>query len=244
MKKILILILAIFPLAAFAQSGSEIVKKAEDAIKGESSRGTFTMRVVRPEFERAMTMESWWVGSEKALIIIKSPAKDKGNKTLKIGNEMWNYLKNTNTVMKIPPSMMLRSWMGSDLTNQDIVRESELVEDYDVKLMFEEEIAGEKCWKLELIPKPDAPVVWGKIYYWVRKKDYLPSLIQYYDEKGKKIRTMKFADYKEMDNRFIPTRWKIVSNTKDNQYTEFIYEDVEFDVDIPDRRFSRRELER
>jgi ABC-type lipoprotein export system ATPase subunit len=108
-------------LNLFSQSAEEIIKKAEDMIKGESSSGTFTMTVVNPDFKRTVVMESWWVGNEKALIIIKSPAKESGNKTLKIKNEMWNYLKNTETTIKIPPSMMLQSWNGSDLTNLENV---------------------------------------------------------------------------------------------------------------------------
>ncbi len=245
MKKLFALFLFFaIALPCFGENPKDIVNKAENAIKGETSKGTFTMKVVTSEFSREIKMQSWWKGDDKALIIIKEPAKDRGNKTLKIGNEMWNYLKNTETTMKIPSSMMLQSWYGSDLTNQDIVRESELSEDYDISLMFEEKIAGEMCWKLELKPKPDVPVVWGKIYYWVRQNDYLPALVQYYSEKNELIRTFKFRKFQVMDGRKIPTVWRIESNTKKGNYTEFIYNDVEFDVNIPDRIFSFRELEK
>ena len=245
MKKLLFLILMFFsPYLSSAQTAFEIVNTAENSIKGKSSEGTFTMNIITPDYSRSMTMKSWWVGNDKALIVIVAPASEKGNKTLKIKNEMWNYLKNTETTMKIPPSMMLQSWNGSDLTNDDLVRESNLVEDYDLKLLNEELIAGEMCWKIELVPKPEAPVVWGRIYYWVRKTDYLPGLIQYYSEKGTLIRTMKFADYKVFSGRKIPTKWIIESNTKNGHYTEFIYNDVKFDTKIPDRIFSFRELEK
>ncbi len=244
-KLIFYAIFLLYPVLTYAQDAKEILKKAEDAIKGETSKGDFAMKVVRPEYTREMSMKSWWDSrDDKALIEITAPPKDKGNKTLKIGDEMWNYLKNTETTMKIPPSMMMRSWNGSDLTNDDIVRESDLVEDYKTTLMFEEKIGGEMCWKLKLIPKSSAAVVWGKIYYWVRKNDFLPALIQYYDEKGRLIRTMKFRGYKMMDNRKIPAKWIVESNTKENHYTVFIYEDVEFNVDIPERIFSFRQLER
>lgn len=240
----LLFILLFTNLKATSQTAEEIIKKAEDLIKGETSTGTFTMTVVNPDFKRTVVMESWWVGNEKALIVIKSPAKEAGNKTLKIKNEMWNYLKNTETTIKIPPSMMLQSWNGSDLTNDDLVRESNLVNDYDLKVLFEEKIQGEDCWKIELKPKPTAPVVWGTIYYWVRKSDFLPALIQYYDEKGNLHRTMSFNDYKIMDKRKIPTKWTIINNKKPGHYTEFIYNDVKFNVNIPDRIFSFKELER
>jgi len=241
---ILNLVFVYLNLNLFSQNAEEIIKKAEDMIKGETSTGTFTMTVVNPDFKRTVVMESWWVGNEKALIVIKSPAKEAGNKTLKIKNEMWNYLKNTETTIKIPPSMMLQSWNGSDLTNDDLVRESDLIKDYDIKLLLEEKIQNEDCWKIELTPKPTAPVVWGTIYYWVRKIDFLPALIQYYDEKGNLHRTMSFSDYKIMDKRKIPTKWTIINNKKTGHYTEFIYNDVKFNVKIPDRIFSFKELEK
>jgi len=202
------------------------------------------MNITTPDFERSLTMDAWWAGNKKSLIVITSPAKEAGNKTLKIGNEIWNYLKNTETTIKIPPSMMLSSWNGSDFTNDDLVRESKLVRDYDLRILFVEKIAGDDCWKIELLPKPNAPVVWGKLYYWVRMADFLPALVQYYDEKGELHRTWKFADYKVMGGRKIPCRMTIISNKKDNHKTELIYKKVEFDVKISDSKFSFRELEK
>lgn len=241
----LILLLLILNLGfAEAQTAEEIIRRAENATKGESSKGKISMTVVTPDFTRSLSMQSWWVGNEKALIVILSPQKDKGNKTLKIGNEMWSYLKNTETTIKVPPSMMLQSWNGSDFTNDDLVRESNLNRDYKIKLITEEAIAGDMSWKLELIPNPDAPVVWSRIYYWVRKKDYLPSLIQYYNEKGALVRTMKFSDYRTIGDRFIPCKWILISNNKPGNYTELILDEAEFDVKIPDKIFSFRELEK
>jgi outer membrane lipoprotein-sorting protein len=230
--------------AAISQDVREIVRKAEDMIKGETCEGSFTMKVVTQDYSRTVKMDSWWIGNEKALIVIKSPAKEAGNKTLKIGNEMWSYLKSTETTIKIPPSMLLQSWNGSDLTNDDLVRESKLIDDYYLKLMLEENIEAEPCWKIELTPKPDLPVVWGRIYYWIRKSDVLPAGMQFFDEKGKLCRTFAFSDYKSISGRKIPTRQVIQSNTKPGQYTEFIYDKVKFDIKISDRVFSFRELEK
>ncbi|MDQ1265206.1 MAG: Outer rane lipoproteinsorting protein [Bacteroidota bacterium] len=241
---ILFLLLMLSAAAVYSQTAEDIVKKAEDAVKGESSYGTFTMNIVTPDYSRSMTMKTWWVGNEKALIVVVAPLKDKGNKTLKIKNEIWSYLKKTETKMKLPPSMMLQSWNGSDLTNDDLVRESNLVRDYYLKILAQEKISAETCWKIELKPKPDAPVVWGTIYYWVRQSDYLPALTQYYDEKGTLIRTFKFEDVKNMSGRRIPCKWTIISNTKENHYTEFIYDDVKFDTKIPENIFSFKELEK
>jgi outer membrane lipoprotein-sorting protein len=242
--RLLMLLFLLIPYLAKSQTAYEIVQKAEDAIKGETSVGTFIMNITTPDFKRSLTMKAWWQGNEKSLIIITAPPKEKGNKTLKIGNEIWMYLKNTETTIKIPPSMMLSSWNGSDFTNDDLVRESKLIRDYNLKLMFEEKIGSEMCWKIELTPKPDAPVVWGKIYYWVRKSDFLPALVQYYDEKGKLQRTMKFSDYKKMGGRKIPCRMILINNRKKGHSTEFIYKKVKFDVKIKPRIFSFRELEK
>ncbi len=227
-----------------AQSPKEIIKKAENIIKGKTSHGIIEMTVTTPDFERTLLMESWWVGNEKALIVIKSPRREKGNKTLKIGNEMWNYLRNTETTIKIPPSMMLQSWNGSDFTNDDLVRESNLERDYDQKLLGEEVLNGEKCWKIELIPHPDAPVVWGKVIYWVRTSNYIPAKEAYYDERGKLKRYMEFVDIKKMHGRLLPTIWRMVNAVKEGHVTELKVIDMEFDINIPNRRFSFRELEK
>ncbi len=229
---------------AFAQTAEEIIKKSEDLIKGETSHGTFKMTVVTPDFTRTLTMESWWVGNKKALIIVKSPAKEAGNKTLKIGNEMWNYLRNTETTVKIPPSMMLQSWNGSDFSNDDLVRESNLSDDYNQKIIAEEENSGEKFWKIELDPKSSAAVVWGKLYYWVRQKDYTPSDIQYYDEKGNLVREMVFSGVKKFGKRRIPSEWTMVNKLESGHSTTFKIISVEFDIDISDSIFSFEELEK
>lgn len=245
MKKVMILFLFLaFSMQLKAFDPIEIIKKTENNFKGKSSKGTFTMKVVRPNFTREVKMKSWWKDDDKALIEIIEPQKEKGNKTLKIGNEIWNYLSQTETTIKIPPSMMLQSWNGSDLTNDDLVRESTMYEDYNIEFLYEEDIAGVNCWKFELTPKPNAPVVWGKVDYWVRKDDLLPAKIEYYDESGEKHRTMKFSSFKQMDGRKIPTVWKIINNRENNEYTEFIYNDVNFNARIQDRIFSFRELER
>jgi len=239
-----ILVIMIFASSLFAQSAKELITQAEDAIKGETSHGTIEMIVKTPDYTRDLEMESWWVGNEKALIVIKSPRKEEGNKTLKIGNEMWNYLKNTETTIKVPPSMMLQSWNGSDFTNDDLVRESNLSKDYTMEIVGEEKVNDVLCYKIELNPKPSAPVVWGKLYYFVRKKDTLPAKIEYYNENGKLIRTMRLKDIKKFNDRTIPSEWIMESNTKEGRSTAIKIKSMEFNVKIDPSRFSFRELER
>ena len=243
MKKILAIILFV-TVTLFAQTAEEIISKAENAIKGESAHGTVKMTVKTPDYTRELTMESWYIGNDKALIIIESPRKEAGNKTLKIGNEMWTYLKNTETTIKVPPSMMLQSWNGSDFTNDDIVRESNLADDYNQRIIDEENFNDELCWKILLDPKPDAPVVWGKLLYWVRKKDNLPAKVEYYDEKDKLMRYMSFSNVKNMDGRTIPANWTMHNVAKENHSTIIELLSMNFDVKIPEKIFSFRELER
>ncbi len=244
MKLVITLICLLLSLSIKAQTAEEIVQKAENILKGKTAHGTIEMTIKTPDYERTLKMESWWVENKKALIFIESPKREQGNKTLKIGNEIWNYLKNTETTIKVPPSMMLQSWNGSDFTNDDLVRESNLSKDYTQKIITEENISGEKCWKIELDPKPDAPVVWGKLYYWIREKDYLPSIVQYFDEKGKLMRYIVYSDAKQFGNRKIPAKWTMYNKAKEGHSTEIDVLDMEFDINIPGRIFSFQELER
>jgi outer membrane lipoprotein-sorting protein len=227
-----------------AQNAREIVQRAEDAIKGKiSSYSVMEMVIKTPDYTRTMKMESWTSGTSKALVKILSPVREAGNRTLKLGNDIWMYLKNTETTIRIPPSMMLQSWNGSDYTYDDMVREETLTKDYDISIIGTEKIQGVECWKLQLLPKPNAPVVWGKILYWVRKEDYLPARVEYFDDKGKLVRTMIMSDYRTVGGRFIPTVWTMY-NADNTHSTEIKLEKAIFDSKIPSDIFSLKELER
>jgi outer membrane lipoprotein-sorting protein len=240
----ILLLLSTCATVVMGQTADEIIRRSEDAIKGESSHGTFSMTVVTEDYSRSLEMESWWVGTEKALIVIRSPKREAGNKTLKVNNELWMYLRNTETTIKVPPSMMLQSWNGSDFTNDDLVRESDLADDYRKDIILEEPVDGEQCWKVELLPKPQAPVVWGRLHYWVRKSDFLPAKVDFYDEKGELIRTLDYSLYKMLGGRKLPTKWVMLNRKKPGQRTEFLIHAIQFDIKISDKVFSFRELER
>ena len=240
-KSILIFLAFVSPLSA--QTADDIIRRAEDAIKGKSAHGVIEMTVVTPDYTREMRMESWWVGNHKALIITEKPRKEAGNKTLKIGNEMWNYLSNTETTIKIPPSMMLQAWNGSDFTNDDLVRESNLNDDYTQTLIGTDTLDGSTCWLIELRPRPDAPVVWGKLNYWVRQEDYLPARVSYFDEGNALIRTLDYGGYQQMNGRKVPSIWTMNNLAKPGRRTEIRLVKMDYNIAIPDRIFSFRELE-
>jgi outer membrane lipoprotein-sorting protein len=245
MKHLTLLLCCVMTTLMHAQSAEDIVRKSEELLRGTSSRGTYVMTVVTPEFTRRMEMQSWWdTDGDRSLIAVIAPKREAGNKWLKIGNEMWNYLRATETTIKIPPSMMLQSWNGSDFTNDDLARESSLFRDYTHTLIGEEEINGELCWKIASTPRPDAPVVWGRIYTWIRKRDYISSVAQYFDERGRVVRYMVFSDVRTVGGRVIPTKWTMHNKLKEGHRTEFVIKDAAFNINIPDRIFSFRELER
>ncbi|MCK9409577.1 MAG: outer membrane lipoprotein-sorting protein [Bacteroidetes bacterium] len=245
MKRSILLVLCILAhTQLFAQSANDIVKRSEDLLKGKSSYGTFHMMIETPDFTRSMEMETWWVGNDKALIVVTAPRREAGNKTLKVNDELWMYLRNTETTIKIPPSMMLQSWNGSDFTNDDLVRESSLIDDYTMKIAAEEIVDGMNAWKIELIPKPDAPVVWGRILSWIRTEGYLPVRAEYYDESNARVRTMIYSEYKKMGGRMIPAKWMMVNDQKPGHRTTFEFKSVTFDAPISNRIFSFQELEK
>lgn len=246
MTRLFSYIAALFMLfgTAFPQNAKEIVQRAEDAIKGKvSSHSIMEMIIKTPDYTRSMKMESWTSGNSKALVKILAPVREAGNRTLKLGNDIWMYLRNTETTIRIPPSMMLQSWNGSDYTYDDMVREETLSQDYDITVVGTDTVGGVECWRLQLLPKPNAPVVWGKILYWARKADHLPAKAEYFDEKGKLMRTMIMSDFRRMGGRLIPTVWTMYNSDKTHS-TEIKMEQASFDERIPARIFSLKELER
>ena len=226
----------------YGQDAREIVKKADELIKSKSSFSEVKMKVIKPDWSREMTMKMWALEPDYALILITAPAKDKGMVTLKRKTEVWNWIPGIHRVIKIPPSMMMQSWMGSDFTNDDLVKESSIVEDYNHKLIGEEKYGGYDCYKIEMIPKKEADVVWGKIIAWVSKKGYLSLRSDYDDEDGYLIKKMTASNVKKMGGRVIPTLWEMQPVDKPGQKTVMEYMDIKFNVPIKESFFSQQNM--
>ncbi|MBS0000705.1 MAG: outer membrane lipoprotein-sorting protein [Cyclobacteriaceae bacterium] len=224
-----------------AQDAGEIIRKVDQKMRGEYSYQELEMKIVRPEWERSITMKNWSKGSDYALILITAPAKEKGQVFLKRGKEMWNWVPSIERMIKIPPSMMMQSWMGSDFTNDDLVRESSIIQDYDHYLDGEVEYDGVPCWKIELIPKEEAPVVWGKILTWI-DKDYNQRKVEYYDEDGYLINTMYLSGIREMGDRIMPTHWEMIPADEEGKKTVINVMKAEFNDPIPDSFFSQQNM--
>ena len=227
-----------------AQDAGEIVKKALDNFRGKSSKSTITMKIIRPGWSREIRMKAWSKGDKYSLIKILAPARDKGVAYLKVGKEIWNWQPSIERTIKLPPSMMGQSWMGSDFTNDDLVRESSEVRDYTHRIIGSDTLQGRECWKIELIPKEDAAVVWGKIIMWISKKDYLELRAEFYDEDGTLVNIMKASDIKNMHGRIIPVRLEMIPADKPGQKTVIVYEDIVFDIPIPDSFFSLQNMKK
>ncbi len=245
-KKIfyLITMLSMIPFFNYAQDATEIVTKADELMRAKSNYSEITMEIVKPDWSRKMGMKVWGLEPDFAIIYITEPARDKGTVTLKRKNEVWNWLPSAQKVIKIPPSMMLQSWMGSDFTNDDLVRESSVIKDYTHKLIGEEKINGLECYKIQLTPKPDAGVVWGKIIAWISKINYLEPKVEYYDEDGFLVKKFIGSNQKKMDGRTIFTHWEMIPEDKPGNKTIMDYNKIQFNIKIDESFFSEQNMKR
>lgn len=243
MKKLTIIITLIF-CTIYAQDAKEIVKKADELMRSNSSYSEITMSIVKPDWSRTMSMKVWALEPDYAMIYITEPARDKGTVTLKRKNEVWNWLPSAQRVIKIPPSMMLQSWMGSDFTNDDLVRQSSIVKDYNHKLIGEEEINGYNSYIIEMIPKPEAGVVWGKILTWISKEKYLQVKADYYNEDGYLVKSFVGTKEKKMGGRNIFTHWEMIPEDKPGNKTIMEYTEIQFNYSIDASFFSEQNMKR
>lgn len=245
-----LLILAAFLLnasvsdPAIAQTAAEIIQKMEDRMRGDEVYMEVTMEIVRPRYTRSMSMKSWALGEDYSLILVTAPARDRGVAYLKREREIWNWMPSIDRLIKLPPSMMSQSWMGSDFTNDDLVRESSTINDYEHQLIGEEEIDGYPCYKIELIPKPESAIVWGKVLMWVSTEHYFQLRGEQYDERMELVNTIVFSDVKELGDRNIPAVMELNPHDKEGHKTILIQEKVDFNPGLDISFFSIQNLQR
>jgi outer membrane lipoprotein-sorting protein len=237
--------LLIAPEEGRAITAREIIEKSDEAIRGNSQIGIFEITVKTRRWTRTMKMKSYEIRkAKKSFSEIYEPKKDAGNRFLLIDKNMWHYVPKLQQTVKISPSMMLQSWMGSDFTNDDIVKESSIVNDYTHTIIGRETMDGYPCYKIQLTPKPDAAVVWGKILYYARESDYLPVREEFYNEHNVMKKVMTCSSFKKMHDRLIPTLYKMQTVKKRNRYTIMEIKRVKFNVNIPKSIFSLQNLKR
>ncbi len=246
MKRQTFLITALLLAATgvMGQSAVDIVRKSDEKLRGLSSYSEMKMTIVRPDWTREIQMKSWTKGDDLALMLITAPARDKGAAFLKRGKELWNWQPTIDRTIKLPPSMMLQSWMGSDFTNDDLVKQSSIVEDYTHKIVGEETVEGRLTWKIEMTPKPDAPVVWGKLTLWIDKEEYMQLKGEFYDEDGYLVNSMTGKSIKKLGGKLLPAVLEITPADKPGQKTVVEYLTLNFDQKLEEGYFSVQNMKR
>ena len=228
---------AVPAVAAAEPTIEELLDATDDVNRGASSKSTITMQVKTKRYERTMTMDAWSRGEEDSLIRITAPAKDAGTTTLKVGDDMWNYIPKIDRTMKIPPGMMSGAWMGSHFSNDDLVKSNRLADEFT----YEKESVVDGVYTIVCTAKPDAAVVWGKVVVKVRE-DKIPLEVGYYDEDGELARKLTFSDVRQLGGRTVPATMLLEPADRPGEFTKITTTAMDFDVKFDDRTFSLQSL--
>ena len=240
MIKVVIILFFISVQLLFSDEAHDIIKKLDENMRGKNISLKLSMRIVSLGHERTMKIQSFSEGTKKSFTKILYPPKDRGITFLSLDNQMWQYVPKIERIIKIPPSMMLQNWMGSDITNDDMVKQSSIVEDYDPRILNKD---GDIV-TIELMPKESAAVVWGKIIINIDLSTYTSKKDVFYDEDGKEVRYFIYDKVEKFGKYYIPTYWRVQSSEKKNNFTEMFLEDVEYDTDISEQYFKKSALRR
>lgn len=219
----------------------QLVQDAMDHWRGLSSEAEMSMTIHRPDWERTMTMHSWSQGDRLSLVRVIEPRKDAGNGTLLDGDNMWTYTPKINRIIKVPSSMMSQSWMGSDFSNKDIAKSTDIIDQYDHQLTAQEDVDGHRFYTITSIPHEDAAVVWGKEVLIIRD-DYVLMEQQFWDQDGELVKSMKTLEVEVMDGRAVATVLRMGEVDKPDEWTEINTRSIRFNVDLPANTFTLSNL--
>ncbi len=228
-------------LAADAPDASALVENSFKYMRGNASIATVIMTIHRPDWERKMTIKAWTRGKKYSLFYIQSPPKDHGNGTLKKSREMWMYNPKVNRVIKVPPSMMSQSWMGSDFSNNDLAKSDSFVNDYIHSIVGTETHDGLKVFVIKSMPKPDAPVIWGMQMLKIRE-DLIWLSQEFFDEDFKSVKRMTTLEIQMMGGKLYPKVWRMRETDKEDRYTQLTYFSLTFKSDLPHSLFTLTSL--
>lgn len=225
-------------------TANDVIKKAQDKFRGAQTTAQISITIQRPKWSRTMQLKTWSKGTAYSMTLVTSPARDKGTVFLKKGNEVWNWIPSVERTIKLPPSMMSQSWMGTDLTNDDLVQESSMVDDFTHTLNGKETIAGKECYKITSVAKEDAAVVWGKVVTWIDTKDYIQMKTEFYDEDDELVNTFVSSNIKPMGGKMVASKMEIVPADKKDQKTVFEYLSLDFKTPISDDFFTVQNMKK
>ncbi|MCB0420213.1 MAG: outer membrane lipoprotein-sorting protein [Bdellovibrionales bacterium] len=241
--KLIFILIFFWTLSSFGDEKNlnEILDAIDKTYRSESSWALVEMEIQTEHWSRKLQLEMWTKGLDYTLIRIQSPKKDEGISTLKRKNEMWNYFPKINKVIKVPPSMMMGSWMGSDFTNDDLVKDNTFRSDYISKFLPS---TNPEIYRIELVPKEKTVSVWSRIELEVEKKRMLLLKQLSYNDRGENVRTISFSKIKQMGGKLLPTELKLVPHKKKDQSTTVRYKEAKFNLQLPPNLFRRQGLQR
>ena len=237
LKYIVILLMSLLLQADEAQ---DIMKKIDENMRGQNIYMKMTMTITSMGHSRTMKMQTWAKGTKKSFVKTIYPPKDRGITFLSLNNQMWQYVPKIERIIKIPPSMMLQNWMGSDVTNDDMVKQSSLIDDYSAKILSKE---GDVV-RMELTPKEDAAVVWGKIISEINTKTYTSQKDTFYDEDSEIVRYFLYKDVQKFGKYYMAKSWTIQPADRPNNKTEILLDEIKYDSDISEQYFRKSALKR
>jgi outer membrane lipoprotein-sorting protein len=238
MRNLLFIFLMFLIFTSQAQDANQILKNSEQKITGiKSSYQEMMIKIVRPKWSKEMIMKGWSIGEDYFASVVLSPVKEKGIVFLKRENEVWNYIPSIERTIKLPPSMMMQNWMGTDFTNDDLVQRSSITDDYTNTIIGNEIVDGLDCWIIELVPNDDAAVVWGKLIMWIDKKDFMQLKTQFFDEYDEMVNVMTSKSIKNFGGKNLPSIIEFVPLDKEGNKTIVERLVWNFDIDINERFF-------
>lgn len=222
---------------------ARLVERTEALLQGRTTTGIMVMSIQTPQWTRTLKLQTWAKGDDYALLrVVEGGPRETGMMTLKRGDQLWNWLPRAARVMKLPSGMLGDSWMGSDFTNDDLVKGSSITKDFDATVKGTVEFGGKRAWQISLVPKANAVVVWGRVEMIIDRRSCLPIEQRFFDEDDKLARRMEFGDFRKVGWREFPARMTLYP-AEAGRKTTIVYEDIAFDVDIPDDTFSLHRLQ-
>lgn len=243
---LILLVLAFMPrlVTAAEPDATAIIEKMTAAMYGDSSYAEMVMRIERPRYTREIALRAWAKDRNYSLIFITAPARDRGTVYLMRERDIWTYDPRIDRITRLPSSMLAQSWMGSDFSNDDLIRDSDPVRDYQHQLLGKEDYQGDEAYVIDMVPRPDTPIVWGRVRVWVSSRNYLQLRAEHYDQRDELVNTMTFEQIARFGERDVPTRMTVIPADKQNERTILTYQDVSFDIEIDDDFFSRATMQR
>lgn len=217
----------------------EILKKAQQKLIANTMYAELEVTIKRPRWTKTMQLNSWSKGDDYAAVYVASPQKDKGTVYLKTKGEVFNYLPNIKKTIKLPAALLNQSWMGTDLSADDLVKLTQVTTDYNAEITGSQLITGRECYEITLIPKPDSDVLWGKLVVYIDKTDFLQLKTVFYDEDLAVVNTLTASDVRMMNGRKLATKISLKPANRMGYQTRVTYRKIEFNRPIPDSFFTK-----